>query len=106
MLYHPMSRYHVATSHQQEWWREAEMDHLAQEATRDQPDLVERVLHHVWKRLGLPARKVVSRPLPAPSDGLPPLPAEACGPIQPGHRGNPRGGGSPRSREEGKEKAA
>jgi len=75
MMHDPMIRYHLATTQQRDVWQEAELDRQAQKATADQPGLVERVLEHVWKRLGLPAREAVSRPLPAPSGELPPLPA-------------------------------
>ena len=76
MMHDPMTRYHLAKRYQEELWHEAEMDRLAREATTDQPGLVERVLEHVWKRLARPSREAVSRPLPAPSGGLPALPEQ------------------------------
>jgi hypothetical protein len=88
MLLDPLSRYHVATGLQQNLRHTAEMDRLAKASTPEQPDLIERVIQHVWTRLGRPARQVVSRPLPAPSGGLPPAaredvwPTPACPPGQ------------------------
>jgi hypothetical protein len=79
MMHDPLIRYHLAKAQQRDVWQEAELDRQAKEATTDQSGLVERVLQNVWKRLALPAREAVSRPLPAPSGGLPALPEQ--GPI-------------------------
>jgi hypothetical protein len=86
MLNDPLIRYELFKARQRDLWRDVERARQVRAATHDQagpvkqveadPDLtglVERVLQHVWKRLGLPARETVSRPLPAPSGGLPPL---------------------------------
>jgi hypothetical protein len=75
MMHHPMNRYEFVQAQQRDVWQEAEMDRLAKEAKKDQPDLVERILQAVWKRLDLPAREAVSHPIPASSGGLPSLPA-------------------------------
>lgn len=75
MMNDPLIRYHLAATQQRERWQEAELARPARAATPDQaglvermepiPDLtglVERVIQHVWKRLGLPARQPGSRP--------------------------------------------
>ena len=86
MLNDSLMRYELLKARQRDLWRDVERARLARAAIHDQagpikqvesaPDLtglVEWVLQRVWKRLGLPARETVSRPLPAPSGGLPSL---------------------------------
>jgi hypothetical protein len=75
MMNHPMICYELATAQQREVWQEAELARQARAATPDQPDLVERLIQHVWKQLGLPAREAVSQPTRAPSGRLPSLQA-------------------------------
>jgi hypothetical protein len=67
---------HTATTQQRDGWQEAALDQQAYEATYDLPGLVERVLQNVWKRLGLPAREAISRPLTEDEGELPSLPAQ------------------------------
>jgi hypothetical protein len=75
MMNDPMIRYHLVAAAQRERWQEARLARPARAATPDQaglreqmetaPDLtglVERVIQHVWKRLGLPAREAGFRP--------------------------------------------
>ena len=75
MMHDPITRYKLAIALLRDVWQEAEADRQGKEAKEDQSGLVERVLQHVWKRLGLPPREAVSHPVPAPSGELPPLPA-------------------------------
>lgn len=70
MLNDPLMHYQLITAELRERWQEAELSRRARatatnspgraewvEAASDLTGLVERVLQHVWKRLGLPARE-------------------------------------------------
>ena len=72
----PLIRYTLAQAQQRERWHEADQARQARTTIPDRvglveqmetaPDLtglVERVIQHVWKRLGLPARELGFRPV-------------------------------------------